>query len=55
MQELKIVFSYDPRKTFLDTGIAGPILKIINNELELYKNAGEYPRSDEHFEQALDL
>ena len=47
MQGLKIVFSYDPRETLLlDKGIAIPILKIIDNELELYKYAGEYPRSE---------
>ena len=46
MQGLKIFFSYDPRKTFLDKGIARPILKIIDNELERYKNVGEYPRSE---------
>ena len=43
MQGLKIVFSYDPRETLLDKGIALPILKIIDNELERYKYAGEYP------------
>ena len=47
MQGLKIVFSYDPRETLLlDKGIAIPILKIIDNELERYKYAGEYPRSE---------
>ena len=46
MQGLKIVFSYDPGKTLLDKGIARPILKIIDNELERYKEAGEYPRSE---------
>lgn len=46
MQGLKIVFSYDPGGTFLDKGIARPILKIIDNELERYKHAGEYPRSE---------
>ena len=46
MQGLKIVFSYDPRKTLLHKGIARPILKIIDNELERYKEAGEYPRSE---------
>ena len=46
MQGLKIIFSYDPRKTLLDKGIARPILKIIDNELERYKHAGEYPRSE---------
>ena len=43
MQGLKIVFSYDPRKTLSHKGIARPILKIIDNELERYKYAGEYP------------
>ena len=38
MQGLKIVFSYDPRETLLDPGIAMPILKIIDNGLECYKN-----------------
>ena len=37
MQGLKIVFSYDPRETLLDPGIAMPILKIIDNELERYR------------------
>ena len=46
MQGLKIVFSYDPRKTLLHAGIARPILEIIDNELERYKHAGEYPRSE---------
>ena len=46
MQGLKIVFSYNPRETHLDKGIARPILKIIDNELERYKHAGEYPRSE---------
>lgn len=43
MQGLKIVFSYDPRKTFLDTGIARPILNIIDNELERYKHEAGIP------------
>ena len=43
MQGVKIVFSYDPGETLLDKGIARPILKIIDNELERYKEAGEYP------------
>ena len=51
MQGLKIVFSYDPGKTFLDKGIALPILKIIDNELERYKHAGEHPRSDGNYMQ----
>ena len=39
MQELKIVFSYAPSETLLlDKGIAIPILKIIDSELECYKN-----------------
>ena len=46
MQGLKIVFSYDPRKTLLHKGIARPILKIIDNELERYKETSEYPRSE---------
>ena len=46
MQGLKIVFSYDPRKTLLHKGIARSILKIIDNELKRYKEAGEYPRSE---------
>ena len=46
MQGLKIVFSYDPGETLLDKGIARPILKIIDNELERYKEAGEYPRPE---------
>ena len=46
MQGIKIVFSYDPRKTLSHKGIARPILKIIDNELERYKEAGEYPRSE---------
>ena len=46
MQGLKIVFFFDPRETLLDPGIAMPILKIIDNELERYKYAGEYPRSE---------
>lgn len=46
MQGLKIVFTYDPHETFLDKGIARPILKIIDNELERYKYADEYPRSE---------
>ena len=43
MQGLKIVFSYDPRKTFLDKGLARPILKIIDNELERYKHEASIP------------
>ena len=46
MQGLKIVFSYNPRETHLDKGIALPILRIIDNELERYKYAGEYPRTE---------
>ena len=37
MQGLKIVFSYDPRQTILDKGFAIPILKMIDNDLERYK------------------
>lgn len=37
MQGLKIVFSYDPRKTILDKGFAKPILKMTDNDLERYK------------------
>ena len=43
MQGLKIVFSYDPRETLLDPGIAMPILKIIDNELERYKHEANIP------------
>ena len=43
MQGLEIVFSYDPRKTFLEKGIALPILRIIDNGLECYKNAVNFP------------
>ena len=43
MQGLKIVFSYDPGKTLLDKGIAIPILKIIDNELERYKHEAGIP------------
>ena len=43
MQGLKIVFSYDPGETFLDKGIAIPILKIIDNELERYKEEANIP------------
>ena len=46
MQGLKIVFSYDPGEALLDKGIARPILQIIDNELERYKEAGEYPRPE---------
>ena len=47
MQGLKIVFSYDPRETLLlDKGIAIPILKIIDNELERYKSCNRYPHSE---------
>ena len=46
MQGLKIVFSYDPGETLLDKGIARPILKIIDDDLERDKKAGEYPRSE---------
>lgn len=45
MQGLEIVFSCDPQQTFLDKGIAIPILKIIDNELERYKQAN-IPRSE---------
>ena len=41
MQGLKIVFSYDPGNLLLHKSIARPILKIIDNELERYKNAGD--------------
>ena len=44
MQGLKIVFSYAPRETLLlDKGIALPILKIIDNELERYKHEANIP------------
>ena len=43
MQGLKIVFSYNPRETHLDKGIARPILKIIDNELERYKHEANIP------------
>ena len=43
MQGLKIVFSYDPGETLLDKGIARPILKIIDNELERYKHEAGIP------------
>ncbi len=42
MQGLKIVFSYDPRETLLDPGIAMPILKITDNELERYKHEATF-------------
>ena len=44
MQGLKIVFSHAPRETLLlDKGIALPILKIIDNELERYKHEANIP------------
>ena len=46
MQGLKIVFSYDPRETLLlDKGVAIPILKIIDNELERCKHEANIPAS----------
>ena len=38
MQDLEIVFSYEPHKTILDKGIAMRILRIIDNALEFYKH-----------------